>query len=83
MADTIADGLDVPWGIAFLANGDALVSERNTARLLKVTPKGKVSTLGEVSGVSAPAGQGEGGLLGIALAPDDEETALRLPDQRL
>ena len=74
MAGIIADNLDVPWGIAFLASGDALISERNTARIRKVTPRGKVTTLGEVSGVAAPSGPGEGGLLGIALAPGDEET---------
>jgi glucose/arabinose dehydrogenase len=74
VAGTVADNLDVPWGIAFLASGDALVSERNTARIRKVTPRGKVTTLGEVSGVVPPTGFGEGGLLGIALAPGDEET---------
>jgi glucose/arabinose dehydrogenase len=71
---TIADNLNVPWGIAFLASGAALVSERDTARIRRVTPNGKVTTLGEVTGVDTPTGSGEGGLLGIALAPDDEET---------
>lgn len=71
---TVADDLDVPWGIAFFANGDALVSERDSARLLRVTPKGKVTRLGEVRGVVAASGGGEGGLLGIALAPGDEDT---------
>ena len=74
VADTIADDLNVPWSIVFLASGDALVSERDTARLLKITPKGKVSTFGEVSGVQPPSGFGEGGLLGLALHPDDQET---------
>ena len=73
-AGTIAEDLDVPWGIAFLPSGDAMVSERNTARLLRVTAKGKVTTLGEVAGVAAPSGLGEGGLLGIALDPDDNDT---------
>ncbi len=58
----------------FLASGDALVSERDTARILKITPKGTVSTLGEVSGVQAPSGAGEGGLLGLAIAPHDQQT---------
>ena len=71
LAGTVADDLDVPWGLAFFANGDALVSERDRARLLRVTPKGKVTRLGEVAGV-APGG--EGGLLGLALAPGDEDT---------
>jgi glucose/arabinose dehydrogenase len=58
----------------FLTSGDALVSERDTARIVKITPKGRVSTVGEVSGVQAPSGLGEGGLLGLALAPGDEQT---------
>jgi glucose/arabinose dehydrogenase len=62
----LATGLAVPWAIAFLPGGDALVTERDTARLMRVTPAGKVSTVGKVPGVS-PAG--EGGLLGVAVSP--------------
>ena len=71
LAGTVADNLDVPWGIVFLASGDALISERDTGRIRRVTAQGKVTTLGEVPGVVA---EGEGGLLGIALAPGDGET---------
>jgi glucose/arabinose dehydrogenase len=74
LAQTLAKDLDVPWGLAFLRSGDALVSERGTARLLRVDRTGGTRTLGEVAGVVAPSGSGEGGLLGIALAPGDEET---------
>ena len=74
LAGTVADNLDVPWGIAFLASGEALLSERNTGRIRRVTAGGRVTTLGEVTGVAAPSGIGEGGLLGLALAPGDEET---------
>jgi len=74
VAGTVADDLDVPWGIAFSKSGDALVSERDTAEILRVTAKGKVTSLGRVAGVAAPSAQGEGGLLGIALAPGDEDT---------
>ena len=74
VADTIADDFDVPWGLIFLAGGDALVSERNSGKIIRVTAKGKKTTLGEVSGVIPPTGIGEGGLLGIATAPGDEET---------
>jgi glucose/arabinose dehydrogenase len=64
----------VPWGIVFLSSGAALVSERNTGRIRKIASNGKVTTLGEVAGVAAPSGLGEGGLLGLALAPGDEDT---------
>lgn len=74
VAGTVTDDLDVPWGIAFLPSGDAIVGERGTARLLRVTRAGKVTTLGTVRGVAAPSGQGEGGLLGLALAPGDPDT---------
>ena len=65
----------MPWRIAFFATGDALVSERDTARFLQVTGQGKVTLFGEVAGVQAPSGVGEGGLLGVALPPDDQETS--------
>ena len=73
-AGVIADDLDVLWGIAFMKSGAAVVSERNSGRLLKITGEGKITELGTVSGVEAPSGIGEGGLLGIALAPGDEDT---------
>src|SRR5215468_7853209 len=58
--------LAVPWAIAFLPGGDALVTERDSARLLRVTPHGKVSTVGVIPGVDP---YGEGGLLGVAVSP--------------
>jgi glucose/arabinose dehydrogenase len=71
---SIAENLDVPWGIAFLKSGDALVSERNSGRVLRISNRGKVRSVGDMAGVVAPSGQGEGGLMGIALAPNDEDT---------
>jgi glucose/arabinose dehydrogenase len=65
VASTIATNLAVPWGLAFLPDGSALVSERNTARIKRIAGT-TVTTIGTVPGVS-PAG--EGGLLGIAVAP--------------
>lgn len=70
----IAADLDVPWGIVFLASGAALFSERDTGRIRRIAPDGKISTLGHVAGVAAPDGLGEGGLLGLALAPGDQNT---------
>ncbi|KAB2342408.1 PQQ-dependent sugar dehydrogenase [Actinomadura rudentiformis] len=59
----------VTWGLAFLPGGDALVTERESAKLLRVTPKGRVTEIGKIPGVSAA---GEGGLLGVAVSPGYE-----------
>ncbi|OUC94120.1 glucose sorbosone dehydrogenase [Streptosporangium minutum] len=63
---TLVEDLPVPWGIAFLPGGDALVTERDTARLLRVTAAGKVTEVGEIGDVRP---DGEGGLLGVAVSP--------------
>ncbi len=68
VAGTIATGLNVPWGLAFLPDGDALVSQRDAATIVRVSPTGEVTELGPVPGVTPG---GEAGLLGIALDPDD------------
>ena len=70
VAGEVADGLNVPWGIAFLPGGDALVSQRDSHEIARVSPSGQVSTIGSVGGVVSTEG-GERGLLGIALDPDD------------
>ncbi|MFI1725055.1 PQQ-dependent sugar dehydrogenase [Streptomyces sp. NPDC020489] len=65
---TVATGLDTPWGLAPLPDGDLLVSSRDEATITRVDPEtGRKTELGEVPGVS-PAG--EGGLMGLALSPD-------------
>ncbi|MBG0829966.1 PQQ-dependent sugar dehydrogenase [Planomonospora sp. ID67723] len=63
---TIATDLQVPWGVAFLPRRETLASERNTARVLSVTPSGKVREVGVVPGVNAA---GQGGLMGLAVSP--------------
>ncbi|MCW2829885.1 MAG: glucose sorbosone dehydrogenase [Aeromicrobium sp.] len=73
IAATIATGLNVPWGIAFLDNGDALVSQRDEGSIVRVTTAGEVTTIGQVAGAAGRPG-GEGGLLGIAVAPDDSNS---------
>ncbi|MFI2427980.1 PQQ-dependent sugar dehydrogenase [Streptomyces sp. NPDC018955] len=65
---TVATGLNSPWGLAPLADGDLLVSSRDEATITRVDGKtGEKTELGEVPGVSP---SGEGGLLGIALSPE-------------
>jgi glucose/arabinose dehydrogenase len=62
----LATGLQVPWAVAFLPGGDALVTERDSGDLLRVTPQGKVTEAGKVPGVRP---EGEGGLMGVAVSP--------------
>jgi glucose/arabinose dehydrogenase len=64
----IATGLDMPWGLAFLPDGSALVSGRASGRIDHVPAGGgPVSPVGTVPGVVVSA---EGGLLGLAASPD-------------
>jgi glucose/arabinose dehydrogenase len=62
----VATGLDNPWGIAFLPNGDALVTERSGA-LKRLGSDGKLST---ISGLPQAVVKGQGGVLGLAVHPD-------------
>jgi glucose/arabinose dehydrogenase len=64
---TIADGLEVPWGVAFLPDGDAVVTERMSGRVLLLAPDGAPA---EVGTITAVVPQGEAGLLGVAVSPD-------------
>jgi len=61
-----ATGLEVPWGLAFLPGGGALVAERDSARILLVRGSGRPRQVGRVPDVEAG---GEGGLLGLAVSP--------------
>lgn len=64
---TLATGLQVPWGLAFLPGGDALVSERATGRILRVPRAGgRARPVMRVPGVAA---EQEAGLLGLAVSP--------------
>ncbi|MEU4454521.1 PQQ-dependent sugar dehydrogenase [Nocardioides sp. NPDC023903] len=61
--DTVASGLDVPWSIAFHGNA-ALLSERDSGRILELARDGTSREVGVIEGASP---MGEGGLLGIAV----------------
>ncbi|HLU32734.1 MAG TPA: PQQ-dependent sugar dehydrogenase [Natronosporangium sp.] len=72
--DVLVTGLDIPWDLAFLPDGSALVTERATARILRVDPASRaggheVEVVQTIEGVDPT---GEGGLLGIAVSPDYE-----------
>ena len=63
---TVADGLSHPWGLAFLPNGDMLVTERpGRVRLIS----GGVLQADAVPGGPEVRAAGQGGLLDIALHP--------------
>jgi glucose/arabinose dehydrogenase len=62
---TIADHLAVPWGIAFLPDGSALVTERDSGKVLQISGR-RVMQVGTIDEAQA---QGEGGLLGVAVSP--------------
>lgn len=77
---TITQNLTSPWGLAFLPDGSALVSERDTARIRRVPASAmgqparsltRASLVGTVNGVRAG---GEGGLLGLAVPPTSDGT---------
>ncbi|MFI5491632.1 PQQ-dependent sugar dehydrogenase [Actinoplanes sp. NPDC051859] len=72
--ETMATGLDTPWGLAFLPGGDALVAERDTARIMRIPAGGGEPR--EVYKVPGVAAGGEGGLLGLAVAEDYAKTKL-------
>lgn len=66
----VASDLEAPWGIDFLPGGDALITERDSTRVLRVTAGGDVTP---VATVQEAQPRGEGGLLGLAVSPDFAE----------
>jgi aldose sugar dehydrogenase len=65
--DTVAEGLEHPWGLAFMPDGNMLVTER-PGRLRLVAKDGTLSE--PISGVPEAAAEGQGGMLDVALDPD-------------
>ncbi|HLM25514.1 MAG TPA: PQQ-dependent sugar dehydrogenase, partial [Thermoleophilaceae bacterium] len=68
-AQTVASGLEVPWDLAFLPDGRALITERpGRVRLLSARGRLRAEPLAEMEVEDA----GEGGLLGVVVDPDFE-----------
>ena len=66
--DTVAAGIEVPWSMAFLPDGDMLITERG-GTLYRRTKEGKVET---VAGSPEVKARGQGGLMDVILHPDFE-----------
>lgn len=76
VATTLATGLTTPWGMAFLPDGRAVVTERDTGRVLVITApdlgegaaeqEGEVVEIGTIAETDAHV---EAGLLGVAVSP--------------
>jgi glucose/arabinose dehydrogenase len=71
--ETIAHGLENPWGLAFLLDGRMLVTER-PGRLRIVTKEGVTSE--PLKGIPQVFAEGQGGLLDVKLDPDFSKNRL-------
>lgn len=63
----VAEGFQLPWGMAFMPDGNVLVTEK-IGQLRIVTPDGQISP--PVKGVPAVFAHQQGGLLDVALDPE-------------
>ena len=64
----IATDTDIPWGLTTLPNGDVLYTRRDAHTIVELNPTtGATTTVGTVPNVAET--DGEGGLLGLAIAP--------------
>lgn len=74
VAGTIATGLNVPWGIAFLPDGRALVGQRDKGTIVLVDPDAagadRVREVGRIPGSLGTPGASRG-LLGLVFDPHD------------
>ena len=66
-AEVFAQGIEVPWGMAQLPNGDMLVTERKGQ--LRLIQKGTLADKA-ITGLPSIHANGQGGLLDVALHPD-------------
>jgi aldose sugar dehydrogenase len=69
--EVVKEGLERPWSLNFAPDGRLLFTQKASAKLSALDLKtGNVKTIGTVAGVRA---DGEGGLMGLELAPDFEK----------
>jgi glucose/arabinose dehydrogenase len=65
--ETVSEGLETPWSVAFLPDGRLLVTEKPGR--LRIVEKGKLVPE-PVTGVPPVWSEGQGGLLDVAVHPD-------------
>ncbi|MDW7645079.1 MAG: PQQ-dependent sugar dehydrogenase [Desulfuromonadales bacterium] len=70
---TVVEGLEHPWGLAFIPDGGMLVTERPGR--LRLVRQGRLDPQ-PVAGLPAIAAKGQGGLLDVALHPDFAQNRL-------
>ncbi|MBA4013314.1 MAG: glucose dehydrogenase [Phenylobacterium sp.] len=71
---TVAEGLEMPWALAFLPDGRLLITEKHIGQLRILGTDGKLS--GPVLGLPAVVGDDQGGMLGLAVDPKFSENGL-------
>ena len=70
--ETLKDGLERPWSLNFAPDGRLLFTQKASAKLSSLDLKtGAVKVIGTVANIRS---DGEGGLMGLELAPDFEKS---------
>ena len=69
--ETVVEGIDIPWGLAFIQKNDFLVTEKSG--ILYRVRNGEKST---ITGIPAIYSRGQGGLLDVALHPDFDTNSI-------
>lgn len=64
---TVSSGWSIPWGLSWLPNGSALITERDSFKVYTLAQDGTKKQIGKVPDVVTTGG--EGGLLSIAVSP--------------
>ena len=62
--ETVADGMDIPWGMAFLPDGSILITDRNGKFY-----KAKDNKVVAIDGAPKVLARGQGGLMDIVIDP--------------
>lgn len=73
---TLSTGWTVPWGLSWLPDGSALIGERDSAKLFRLTRNGEKTFIGTVPEATARGSltvDANDGVLGIAVSPCWEE----------